>query len=170
MAKLKDIFSQLFRLTVLQSAANTLTFGASLNFGIPIVSETVIIIHRLEFSIALATLALMTADADAITLGLVTKNTLTAMTTDQIEVIDLLQYERRMTTSGSYHTILPIVHDFSSLPGGGLLIVPQDLFLGMDSTGLASAGTAFVRCHYTFRTLSQSEYLEIAQKLKVFGN
>lgn len=59
--------------------------------------------------------------------------------------------------------ISPLIMDFSGLMGGGLLVSPMRLFIGMDTTGFAAAASAIAWFYYTWIELSDREAFELLQ-------
>lgn len=169
--KRTDVFAQLMKLSVTQSAANTLTFS-QLAMGSGVFEYVGLIIERIEYTIAGATAELMTATLDTIGVALTGSDSLTALGTEQPEIYDKIQITRLdqgATPADRFMYIRPTIHDFTGLSGGGLLVPAQDLYIAMESAGLASAGTAEVRVYYRFKELQAAEYLELVQRLRVLS-
>jgi len=59
--------------------------------------------------------------------------------------------------------LLPIISDFTMLPGGGKLISPNPLYLGITSAGAAGAVSSACKLEFTFVELSDRDYLELIQ-------
>jgi hypothetical protein len=57
----------------------------------------------------------------------------------------------------------PVLKDFSTLPGGGLIIPTAPLYVAMSSSGLASVGIMDVIMYYTFKQMSDADYIELVQ-------
>jgi hypothetical protein len=58
---------------------------------------------------------------------------------------------------------LPLVTDFSTLPGGGKLLPVNPLYLGMMTADAAAASQCTARMDMTFKELTDAEYLELIQ-------
>lgn len=167
MAQVKDVFAQFFRLIVTQTAANTISFSSELGFGLPVLTNQVIVLHKLIYGIPAAEVAKLTANGDEIQLGLCNSNSISSLAFNLSELYDRCTVSTHLGAAGQFILNTDIVHDFSGLPGGGLLIPATSVYLGADSTGLATAGTFELRGLFTFKTLKANEYLELAQRLKV---
>jgi hypothetical protein len=63
----------------------------------------------------------------------------------------------------------PFVVDYTSLSGGGILVAPRPLYIGMDTIGAAAAGFCTVRLYFTIITLQASEYFELLESRRFFG-
>ena len=64
--------------------------------------------------------------------------------------------------SGGFH-VQPYTKDLSTLPGGGLIIIPNPLYGFAIGTGLASATTNYIRFYYTQIEISDAQYYELWQ-------
>ncbi len=155
MAKSKDLYVNTAYGTVVETAANTLTFS-EIQTNVSIFEKIAWIISRIEWYLPTATLALIAAGDDLFTMALTASNNLTALALNAPGVIDLNVFQSGNVVSG-----WPIVRDFSSLPGGGKIVAPRPLFLGLKGTSVASAGTAECRVAFTQRVMTPDEYLEL---------
>lgn len=164
----KDIFTQLSYLSVTESAANTLTF-AGLSVFSNVLSQRGMIIHRVEYDLPAGTVALMVANADAIKYGLTGSDGMTSVSLDDPEAYDINRITRvdiGTAASGFYHNA-KLVNDFTTLPGGGLLVPADRLYIYVEGVSLATAATAKARVRYTILDMSAADFLELAQSLRV---
>jgi len=60
---------------------------------------------------------------------------------------------------------VPLVSDFTSLPGGGKLVPANPLWIGGMTEGAAAASVFRAQVEFTFVQLSDQEYLELIQSL-----
>jgi hypothetical protein len=113
----------------------------------------------------------MTAATDAINMGLASSNNLVNLIPAQVEVVDVATLMRHdMGTAASAQLILKTVtRDFSTMPGGGLLVPPKPLYLAGASVGLASAADIYFRIYFTIVKLTDAEYLELLETRRAFG-
>lgn len=161
----QDMYAQRAVLSVTQSVANTLTFEQlNLRLGLS-QRRTAWIIHRIEWTFAKAAMEEMTASGDLMTIALTTSNQLTTLLLTQQEVItsrELLRLD--YGTAGSAEILdRPEISDFMLMPGGGLIVIPNRLYIGLTTTGLASAATAYANIYYTERELRGDDFLELLE-------
>jgi len=165
-----DKFANMAYLTVVESSATTLTFG-KLDIANNLLSEKVaLVIHRTE-SIVVSPTHLVGA-ADAITYALVVSNKLT-------DIYDLSQPEILFTKQIVRHDAgtpataaffeLPLVNDFSTLPGGGLIVPADRLYVGIVGYSTATASTIKMRLYYTVMPLAEADYWELIQARRVLS-
>lgn len=165
-----DKFVNLIAQTMTLSAANTLTFQ-EVNVGLNIFDKVGFLISKLEYEPASTSIAEMTAASDAINMGLSTSNNLSNLVPAQTEIVDvmtLMRHDMGAAASGAL-LVKTFTRDFSTLPGGGLLVPPKPLFLAGASAGLANAATIYYRIYFTMIRLSDSEYLELLETRRAFG-
>jgi hypothetical protein len=166
--KMADKFSNVARVSVTMSAAQTLTFN-ELNTGIAIFDKAAWIIHRIEYYFGVSTVNEMTADGDYLVVGLSTNNSITSIATTLPQVIDMVRLYRHdfgAAASGSL-LVQPLVRSFEDLPGGGLIVPGDKLYLGMDTVGLANAGFCEARIRFSYMQLSQADYWELVESTRV---
>lgn len=164
----QDKYPQLARASVTMSAANTLTFN-QLNTGIGVQDRLAWIIHSLEYYPSVGTMGEMTADGDYIELALSSTNGLTSLATGRAQLFDLFRIlvTHEGTAADSHYHKFPILRDFSYLPGGGLLIPANNVYFGMTSNGLASAGVMEVRIRYSQVQLKDADFWELVQATQI---
>ena len=171
MAKAKqDVFAQVMQMEVTMSAANTLTFAAVL-IGTPLFDYAALILERIDYYVAPATMAELITNADILDVAITGKNSLTNLDLGQAEVYDRLRLFGVL--SGTAATLLipefPLVHDFSTMSGGGLLVPAQTVYIGMTSSNLTPAGIANARVYYRIMDMNAPDYLEMVQRLNVLS-
>lgn len=165
--KNKDQFAQFMSMGVTMSAANTLTFS-SVAVGTSIFDYAAFLLHRVEYKLSQASLGELTAATDFVTIAVTGSNSVADIfDTSRPDVYDMVSVAPSTTTGQIIE--MPFIHDFSDLPGGGLLVPAQDMFIGMQSAGFAAAGVATLRLYYTIKGLDASDYIELAQRLRVLS-
>lgn len=160
----EDRFANVFTAETVMSAINTLTFS-EMNFGITLRDRVAIVIDTLYFWPLHASIALMTATGDFISVALTVS--------DQVTNIGDLA-DRRILHEKSI-----IRHDLGTAAGGQLLYhpyetnfsppliaLPNRLFMGVVSGGLASVATVVMRMH--FRTVSITQDQQLVEVLEAF--
>jgi len=163
----KDKFANKFYGVVVESAANTLTFK-EIPTNVDVFSKTAWCLHRLEWYIPPATVALLIGAGDSISCALTSSDKLTTLGLDNAGVVDL--FTKTITVLSvadhSFH-VGPECRDFSTLPGGGLIIAPRPLYLACKSESLAAASTVHCRGFFTQIQLNADEYLELVDFYRI---
>jgi len=168
--KKTDEYVNILALDVEQSAANTLTFE-EIQIGLNIFDKVGIVVNRLEFLINTTMVNEMTVAADKILAALCTSNNITGLSIKNTEVVDMMQIHRFDLGAAATGTLVdqPFIRDFSSFPGGGILIPPKPLYFAVDSSGLANAGTVTCKISFVLKTLASDQYLELIETRRAFG-
>lgn len=156
-----DNFSNVAFGTVTMSAANTLTFAA-IQMAVGLFQGIAMLLNRIKYYPTAAVLRELVASTDNVDMAITSSNRLSSIQ-DQSDpaIIDL----KRLISVGVAVEpwTLPIVSDFSSLPGGGKLVSANPMFVAMQGNGMAAAGVLRVQLDFTFITLSDADYLELIQ-------
>lgn len=168
----KSSYPQKAVISCVQSAADTVTFE-QLHTGISIHEKVAWRIIRVEYDITKATLVLMTATADVVMMALTRSNAITDLT-DWADpaILDNCSYVRLDTGTAANAQFLAspeVVRDYSSMPGGGILVPPNPLYGAVDSSGLADAGTVNFKIWYDLVSLSPAEYWELVEMMQVLS-
>lgn len=170
MAKVgSDQFCNTAILRVTESAANTLTF-AKLESATSLFEKVAFLVSRLEWYTAAA--QLMGTAADAITFGLTVSNQIAGIEEGYTEVVDT--NEIALMGIGALAGFLlyqepNIIKDFSNLPGKGILVPPNPLYIAAKGTGLGAAATVYCRMFYTVLQLTPDQYWELVETRRVLG-
>lgn len=148
------------------SAANTLTF-AQIQFGVGLFQGVAAVVHRLEWFLPLAQLTEIAAGTDEVELALCNRDDLANLDPDNQSVLS----KKALTgiTTGAvvseWIQEQPLVNEFSDMPGGGLIIPANPIYVGMDTVGFAAAGICDLVFYLTFRQLTDAEYVELIQTI-----
>jgi len=151
----RDSFSNVGFATVTESAANTLTF-AEIQTNVSVFEKIAWVLHRLEWYVPQATRALIIDSADKFDMGMTASRSLTTLALNESSMIDLLSVQ-----GGDSFPQMPLIRDFSGLPGGGKLIPPRPLFVALKGLSVASAGTINLRFLFTMREVSAEDYYNL---------
>lgn len=161
----KDKWANVAAITVVESAANTLTFQ-QLQTGGVLFERRAMIIHRVSYYHSWGVVA---ASDDAVHMGLTSNNTLGSIVASDPNVIDWVTVRRvDHGTAGSgqhYHT--PIDHNFTDLPSGGIIVPAFPLYGFVQGESLAGAQTMRLRIYFTIEELSASEFVELVEAMRV---
>lgn len=165
-----DQFVNMAYASVAESAAGTLTFS-ELNTGIAIFEKVAWIVHRIDWIIMPAYQNLILAEADSISFALCCSNSLSSLTPSRVAVIDYgyIGLDLFGTPANAYMFHVPIIHDFSTLPGGGIIVPPNPLYVAIQGASLASVVLGACRIFFTIKTLEAEEYWELVQARQLVG-
>ena len=167
MAKKTDQFANKFFGTVVEGSANTLTFN-EIPTNVDVFSKKAWVLHALEWYPGVASLNALDAADDVIQAALVSSQAISALSLGDPGVIDLLEIEANVATAvGFAVSILPIRRDFTSMPGGGLIISPRPLYLAVKGISLGGALTVSCRGYFTAIDLNADEYLELVDFYRI---
>jgi len=172
MAKAKvpiDQFANRAIVELTMSAANTETFE-QINFGVGLFQGVGLVLHRVEYVLDRASLTELVGNSDEVRLAITTRDSLTSLMPVSQDVIcywETAIHGQPAASQENYY--LPFVRDFSDLPGTGLIMPANPLFFAMDTVGFVAAGYASCILYYTFKELSDKDYIELIQTL-VPGN
>jgi len=152
-----------------ESGANTLTFQ-KLETGIPIYEKIGWVVHRLDY-FYVTTVVQFPADGASLSYGISAMDSLATVDLQLAAVIDMNMITRRdwgVAASGALR-LIPIVKNFTELPGGGLLIPPNPLYLFAKGTNLAAAQGVDVRMFYTVIKLKPEDFWELVEQRRMIG-
>lgn len=162
-----DKFANVANLSVTESAANTLTFE-ELKTGAGIFEKMAMVIHRIEYTTTGTVASLVVEPADQIEVALVTSNQITTLAKDKAQVIDRFVFSvyEQGTPANAWVLTMPWVHDFTSLPSGGLIVPATDLYLACIGTSVASATFWRMTLYFTYRELKGEEFWELVESTR----
>jgi hypothetical protein len=157
----KDTYSNVAFQAMAMSAANTLTF-AQITLAVGLFQGIAMLLSRVKWQPSEATCREMVANSDLLVMALTSSNRLTTLTAMNDPA--MLAYEEIVGIGASVEPWrLPIITDFSTLPGGGKLIAANPIFLAAMTGGFVAAATIRCQLDFTFLTLSDQDYLELIQ-------
>lgn len=173
MAKAKgavDQFANIASIGVTESAANTLTFK-KLETGISLMDKAAWVISRIEYYLSNLTLTQFADDGDMLDIGLVTRNNLTNIVNPAdpavVDYLTVVYMETGALSGFAFNFIPQVVKDFASLPGGGLVVPPNPLYLAAKGTGCAAANSITARIYYTILELVPDDMWQLMQARQV---
>jgi len=149
---------------VTESGANTLTFE-KLETGLSVYDKIGWVIARIEWRMSSGNFALFNASADLLTMALTVTNSLTTLSDDNPAILAIKRIARvdlGTAASGMFEP-LDYVSDYSTLPGGGLLTLPNPLYMGLVGGSLTGAATVVTRIFFKSITLSDADYTNLMQ-------
>lgn len=166
-----DQFANYAILTTTESAINTLTFK-KLETGISMTEKVAWVICRVEYLLNLNTAGQFNSDSDYCQYGLSVSSAFSNIVLSETTILDYNQMTRTdfgAAASGGF-SYQPIIKDFSSLPGGGILVPPAPLYGYVKSSGCVAAQSVYARINYTLLTLSVDQYWELVEARRVLSS
>jgi len=64
---------------------------------------------------------------------------------------------------------MPIIKDFSALPGGGILVAPSPLYAGIIGSGAGGVVACWTKVFYTYKELATDEYWELVESRRIIS-
>lgn len=165
----QDEFVNQAYLSVTESAGSTLTF-AKLETGISIYEKVGWLISRMDYNIDLTNTALA-ASGDALQFGLSVSNTFATPSMADMAVLDFNEGMRADygTAANAIIHLNPRTKTFADLPGRGLLVAPNPIYLWALGVSIAGAQTVTARMFYTVKKLKPEEFWELVESRRMVG-
>jgi len=167
---IRDRFANVAALSVTLSAANTLTFGSlQTNMGFLGRRDQALAmaIDEIQYGIPLAMVAEFNATGDDI-IAAITDSDLPTDLEDLTDrrILDYVAFERQESTAVGFN-----IFEFPSRKQffPPLITAARTLFLGVNSTGLASAHTIRARILFRVETLTGAELVELSEAFRLTG-
>lgn len=163
-----DQYANVAHIQVTESAINTLTYK-KLETGISLFEKMAWVISRIEYYwMALA----MAVTGDGIVMGITTSNNPPDLTPDQVAVIDMHKVARidlGTAGTGMFYSY-PIVKSFSELPGGGLIVPPNPIYLATLGVSQPAVTVLDARIYYTTVILKGDEFWELVEARRIISS
>ena len=161
----EDRFANVFAAEVVLSAANTLTW-AELNFGIQLRDRIGVVIDELLVWWSTAGISRMTTTGDSISIALSVSDQPTDFSTGDRRILyttDIVRLDLG-TAAGGVVIVEPTKQSFHP----PLIVLPNRLFFGGSSVGLADPITLRMRLHFRTVSISQDrQLLEILESMQL---
>ena len=162
-SKVSDTYANKAYGDVVMSAANTMTF-AQILFGVGLFEGKALLIHRASWYPTPTALREIVAATDTLQMALTTSNRLSAIS-DVSEPAIICARSIVGIAANTEPFTRPMVDDFTGLPGGGLLVPANPIYIAAHTSGAAAASEVRVEIRFSFLELSDSDYLEVLQSL-----
>ncbi len=168
---IKDQFANMGLISCVESAANTLTFK-KLETGIAMFEKVAWVINRIEYYITNTLASQFNGDGDSIAFALTATDQMTSMELSNAAVIDWNEVLRQdWGTAGNADLyIKPIVKDFNQMPGGGIIVTPNPIYLGVKGTGLVAVATVKARFWYSTLEMAPDQYWELVEARRIISS
>ena len=156
-------------MSVTESGIGTLTFS-KLETGISIYEKVGWLISRLDYFTPILAGQFDTND-DNIIFGISALDSFVAPSLKLSAVIDFNQVARRDfgVAASAWIEVTPFTKSFADLPGGGLLVPPNPIYLFALGAGLIAAHTVQVRMFYTVVKLKVEDFWELVEQRRMIG-
>lgn len=167
----KDEFANSAVISVTETAANTLTFK-KLETGISLMEKAAWIIHRIEYTINLISAGEFNGDSDSFGYGISLSNAFASAALNEVTILDLNTLSRLdwgVAASGGLWR-QPWVKEFTQLPGGGLIVPPNPIYLYAQGSGLVAANSVIARLWYTVLPLAESQFWQLVESRRVLSS
>jgi hypothetical protein len=171
----KDKFANIAAISCVESAANTLTYK-KLETGIAIFDKVAWLICRLEYYPSEMNATQFNSSNDGLNVALCAGNTLSDLAGGRMQSDPLIIHGLNITrqdigtAASGLFLVKPLVYDFSTLPGSGILIPPTSVYLGVQGSGLAAATTCYLRIFYTLVELAVEDYWELVESRRMISS
>lgn len=162
----KELYANRFSVHVSETIAGTRAFAEVPTYAAAF-SKEAFIIHRLEYAFTDASLDALVANDDMLMAGLCTSNKVYGLNPvdsfPEPGVLDVVKItgNLRGAAANLFLNQIPIVKDFTNLPGGGFIVPSRPLFVAVQGGGLVAAVTVDVRGWFTRVELKDAEFLEL---------
>jgi len=165
-----DQYANVAALQVTESAAGTLT-TAKFAFPFSIMDKMAILVSRIEYWPG--GLDQLNSTGDYILGGITVAASVTDLRTQSDpQVVDSFSYGRidLGTAATGMFKAMPWVKDLSNLPGGGILLAPNPLYVAVKSNGAGGPTSLWVRLYYTYMELSTEEYWQLVESRRIISS
>jgi hypothetical protein len=168
-AKSQTEFASSVSLRVTESAANTLTFQ-KIEGGVTTLDKVGWVIQKCFFS--LSNPVYFNGTGDIFTIALTVSNKLADLSVDNPGVIFSRTFERVDMGAAASAQIIETTQetDFSSLQGGGVLVLPTPLYLACQGQGLSNAMVGLLRMYFFPIQMADSDYFNLVQSRQILIN
>lgn len=165
-----DKYANVAAMTLTEAVAGTF-ISAKFTFPFSIMDKMALLISRLEYWPG--GLNQLNSSGDYILGGLLAASSVVDMRVQSDPlVIDSFSFGRidlGAAASGVFVN-MPWIKDFSTLPGGGILVAPNPLYLGLLSSGAAGVTNLSIRLYYTYMELETDEYWQLVESRRIISS
>jgi hypothetical protein len=166
--KQTDFYANIAFMSVLESAANTLTWKR-LQLASSLMSEkAALIIHRADIQLT-QHFTVLNANTAIISCCCSVSDRITDIRDlSQAEILFQTESQRVEASAVGTHIVpQPQTLDFSTLPGAGIIVPADNLYVGIKGTTCGAAGLASIRIYYTVKALKTEEYWDLIEARRV---
>lgn len=166
----QDVYANKAYGQCIESAANTLTY-TELPTNIDIMAKIAWVISRIEWYFSADMTQLMAGGGDCIQVALTASKGMATLALSEAAVIDFAEFEFVLRGTAANFELFqkPFLRDFSSLPGGGLIVAPRPLYIAVKGTSLATPVTAGCRIYFRTVELDSSSYIDLIDFYRIIS-
>jgi len=165
-----DLYANVAALQVTESAAGTLT-AEKFAFPFSIMDKMAILVSRLEYWPG--DLNQLNGTGDYVLGGITVSATPTDLRNQAdpqvIDSFSLGRIDLGAAATGLFVN-MPWVKDFANLPGGGILLAPNPLYVAVKSSGAGGPMSLWVRMYYTYMQLATDEYWQLVESRRIISS
>jgi hypothetical protein len=164
-----DKFANIAAIQVTEAVAGTTAY-AKFNFPYSVMDKMALLISRIEY--LPLSVSNLNSSTDNVIIGLIAASAIVDIGNQADPVLlDSTRLIRNDLGAAATGALLqfPFVKDFSSLPGGGILVAPSPLCATIQSNGAAGVMNAWVKFFYTAVSLSTDEYWELVESRRIIS-
>ena len=139
-------------------------------------SKEAFILHRIEYHFKYSDLDLVVAADDEINAGITTSNKVTAIDSNSMDekdpcLIDVVRITAALRGAAANMSFIhgPIISDFTSLPGGGIIVPSRPLFGCAEGKNIVANVTCRIRGYFTRIELKADEFLELVDAYRMIA-
>lgn len=164
----KDKYTNLAFAEAVEPSAAAIGFS-QIQTGVGMFEKTAWLIARVEYFFNLNRMNLMLDESDTMQAGIVVSNKVSQFDQGDPAVVDqvLVGLRKFGTPANALLYQMPIVKNFSDLPGGGILISPSPLFVAVLGSSLAGPTGVHCRIYFTYISLTPSDYWELIEARRI---
>lgn len=166
MGKSRDNYVNMIDVSVAQTVINTTVFE-EIKIGVSLYDKVAVRVERLEYYPANVA-AEVQAATDTFRAGITQSNQLATMSPEERAIVDVLDLGCSVA-AGAGFVRSPFVRDFRELSGGGILVSPQPIYLGLQTAGYIGLEDVTARMYFTLIELSDSEFFELMESRRYYG-
>lgn len=170
--KAQDTFANYAALTITESAANTFT-SAKFQFPFSIMDKMALVIQRVEYDFLATGTSVWGAAGDCMTAGICVNATIADVDNPADPMlVDTVRIRRNDlgTAASGWLMQLPVVKDFTTLQGGGLLVAPNPFYGFVKGISAAAAGIITVKLFYTYMELATDDYWQLVESRRIISS
>jgi hypothetical protein len=151
---------------VTESATGTLTF-TRLTTGVSLFNRQGFLISRIDWYMPSSSLII--ASTDYVQAALTTSNKMSGLGLDDPAVVSMREWHGYLygTAANFFIHQLPDTEDLSGMPGGGLLIPADPIFLAIEGVSLSAVASVSARIYFTVIDLKTDQYLELVESVRM---
>lgn len=135
--------------------------------GVPLYERMGVILHRVEYQPATASIALLVADGDYMIVEL-SLHEQPESGIGSPEIIDEARWQIKGTMANLQWNPADthVIHDFTALPGGGILLPAVPMYIRFLTSSLDAVATIDFRIFFTYKELSPSDYFDLIEAVR----